>query len=115
MPRDLAAARDRLRANLVRFDRPIDTPPAFEIGETVKTKRHGHPGHTRRPAYARGATGTITHHHGAHLFADDGAQGIETAAHLYTVEFTARELWGNNANPRDTVLLDLWEPYFDRS
>jgi nitrile hydratase len=31
------------------------------------------------------------------------------------VRFTARELWGEAANPRDTVTLDLWEPYLERA
>ena len=30
---------------------------------------------------------------------------------LYTVRFTAKELW-NHAND-DTVMLDLWEPYLE--
>ena len=32
---------------------------------------------------------------------------------LYTVRFAARELWGEAANPADTVYLDLWEDYLD--
>ena len=34
---------------------------------------------------------------------------------LYTVRFTAPELWGPDANPRDSVSLDLWEPYLERA
>ena len=34
---------------------------------------------------------------------------------LYTVRFTARELWGEAANPCDSVSLDLWEPYLERA
>ena len=33
--------------------------------------------------------------------------------HLYTVRFAARELWGDRANPRDSVHLDLWESYLE--
>ena len=33
--------------------------------------------------------------------------------YLYTVRFSARELWGEAANPGDTVYLDLWEEYLD--
>jgi len=32
---------------------------------------------------------------------------------LYTVSFTARELWGEQANPNDCVCLDLWESYLE--
>ena len=65
------------------------------------------------PAYARGHTGTILAHHGGHLYADAGAAGEHRGEHLYTVEFTARELWGTD-DP-DTICLDLWEPYFVRA
>jgi hypothetical protein len=27
------------------------------------------------------------------------------------VAFKARELWGNDAHPRDTIHVDLWEDY----
>jgi Nitrile hydratase beta subunit len=37
----------------------------------------------------------------------------EDAHHLYTVRFTARELWGESANPRDTVCVDLWDDYLE--
>jgi nitrile hydratase len=30
---------------------------------------------------------------------------------LYTVRFTAKELWGHDN--RDHVMLDLWEPYLE--
>jgi nitrile hydratase subunit beta len=29
------------------------------------------------------------------------------------VRFTARELWGAGAHPRDTVHVDLWDDYLD--
>ena len=50
--------------------------------------------------------------HGAHVFPDTNAlfQG-ENAQPLYTVKFQARDLWGEAANPRDTVCIDLWEDY----
>jgi nitrile hydratase len=34
--------------------------------------------------------------------------------HVYTVRFTARELWGDAANARDTVHAELWEDYVER-
>lgn len=110
-PRNVAGALERLRQDCADFERPAATDPLFVIGDSVQTQRHGHSGHTRLPAYARGATGTIAAHHGAHVFADSDAAGIEDPKHLYTVAFPARELWGAEADPRDTVLLDLWEPY----
>jgi len=32
-----------------------------------------------------------------------------------TVSFTARELWGQAANPRDMVHAELWEDYLERA
>jgi hypothetical protein len=53
---------------------------------------------------------------GEHMVAVENAefQG-ENAQPLYTVKFTARTLWGEAANPHDTVCLDLWEDYLDRA
>ena len=52
--------------------------------------------------------------HGAHVFPDTNAlyQG-ENPQPLYTVRFSARELWGDAANPADAVYLDLWDDYLD--
>ena len=34
--------------------------------------------------------------------------------HVYTVRFPARELWGDQASPRDNVYVDMWEHYLER-
>ena len=87
------------------------TDPGFAIGQQVTTRRlmPGH--HTRLPRYARGARGTVIAHHGAHFLPDKGVHGIEAGEHLYTVVFAASELWGDEADHRDEVSLDLWESY----
>ena len=36
-----------------------------------------------------------------------------TLQRIYNVRFSARELWGNAANPRDSVCIDLWESYLE--
>ena len=33
--------------------------------------------------------------------------------HLYSVHFTARELWGPERSERDGTFLDLWDDYLD--
>jgi nitrile hydratase subunit beta len=93
------------------FAAEADAPAKFAVGDRVLTQRLMHDGHTRLPAYARSVWGEVIAHHGGHLSADDGAKGIERGEHLYTVAFAARELWGHAANPRDKVMLDLWESY----
>lgn len=99
------------RGGHISFETPVATDPRFEVGDSVTTKRLMPASHTRLPGYARGAPGTIIAYHGAHLLPDKGAQGIHEGDHLYTVEFHAQELWGREANPRDTVMLELWECY----
>lgn len=89
---------------------PVD-PARFSVGDAVLTRRLMHDGHTRLPAYARSARGQVVAHHGCHLLADDGARGIERGEHLYTIAFAAPELWGEGADLRDQVMLDLWESY----
>lgn len=104
--------------------RDIDAAPIFAIGDRVRTKSHMHSGHTRLPRYVRGRVGEIILHHGAHVFPDVSAKLTgDDPQHLYTVRFSARELWGDDAvpdampdamphaMPHDTVTTDLWESY----
>lgn len=93
------------------FSRVIDAVPLFQLGDNVVTDARPSPGHSRLPAYARGARGRVIAHHGAHVFADVGARGGHDGEHLYTVEFRAGDLWGDAETPDDVVCLDLWEPY----
>ncbi len=97
-----------------RFDREIDEPPAFSVGDTVRTQSHGAPGHTRLPAYARGRRGTIEALHGAHVLPDSKAHGGNRAEPLYTVGFDAAELWPDAEDMRDRVNLNLWQSYLER-
>lgn len=103
---------DAQRNMATDFSLKTDTAPSFAIDDSVTTKRRIPANHTRLPAYARSATGIIIAHHGAHLLADKGADGTHEAEHLYTVAFAATELWGADADPRDSVTLELWECYF---
>ncbi len=114
-----ALTADRVAAVLAHggpVDRRIDAAPAFEVGDAVRARNLNPTGHTRLPRYARGRTGVIDRHHGAHVFPDSNAHFAgEDPRHLYTVRFTAPELWGEAASPRDAVYLDLWEPYLERA
>jgi nitrile hydratase subunit beta len=89
--------------------------PLFKVGQRVRA-RNMHPiGHTRLPRYARGKVGVIIRDHGVHIFPDTNAhsQG-EKRQHVYSVRFTARELWGPLASSRDSVHLDMWDDYLER-
>ncbi len=93
-------------------ERDVATTPRFRVGDRVLTG-NDHPfGHTRLPRYARGRTGVVLRHHGGHVLPDTNAHFLgENPEHLYTVQFLARDLWGNDAQEGDTVMLDLWESY----
>ena len=94
--------------------RDVSDTPRFAIGQGVRARNMQPAGHTRLPRYARGKTGNIISHHGAHVLPDASAHGKgDMAQHLYTVRFAAHELWGERANPRDSVHLDLWESYLE--
>jgi hypothetical protein len=100
------------RGSNYSFGVATDATPRFAVGDRVTTRRIISANHTRLPAYARNVTGKVIAHHGAHLLPDKGALGIHEGEHLYTVSFTARELWGEDASAIDTVMLELWESYF---
>ena len=95
-----------------RLDDPV--PPMFHVGESVRA-RNIHPlGHTRLPRYCRGRRGVIAIDHGVFIFPDTHAAGQGTKPQrVYSVRFTARELWGPDASPRDCVHVDLWDDYLE--
>lgn len=86
--------------------------PLFEEGQKVRAVNDHPDTHTRLPRYVRGKVGEIITCHGNHVFPDARAQGKgEDPQPLYSVRFSARELWGEKANAADSVSLDLWQPY----
>lgn len=95
--------------------RPLSTAPKFNVGDAVVTQDAPCAGHTRLPAYARGKRGEVTAWHGGWVFPDANAHGQgERPAHLYTISFPGRALWGAGAEPATTVSLDLFEPYLKK-
>jgi nitrile hydratase len=90
--------------------------PIFKISDQVAAIAHSHPTHTRLPAYVRGKPGVITAYRGAHVFPDSNAvlKG-EDPKPLYAVQFRSHDLWPEAAGSKDSVTLDLWEPYLEAS
>lgn len=106
-------------ANALRGGRPVTRKirqkPRFSFGDKIVTRNLNPHGHTRLPRYARGKRGVIVAHHGAHVFPDTNAHGLgENPQHLYTVRIAIRELWGANAEPNESVHIDLWESYLEK-
>lgn len=92
--------------------REAHAPARFAPGDRVITRNIHPAGHTRLPRYARGKRGVIHALHGVHVFPDTSAHGRgEQPQPLYSVAFDAQELWGDAAEPNQTVYLDLWESY----
>lgn len=91
-------------------------PPRFEVGQQVRARNMDPTGHTRLPRYARGKVGAITRDHGVYSFPDTNSQFQgEKRQHVYSVRFSARELWGDQASARDSVHLDLWDDYLEHA
>ena len=94
--------------------RNVPAAPRFHVGQQVRA-RNMHPvGHTRLPRYARAKLGMIHLDHGVYVFPDTNARFAgEKPQHVYSVRFAARELWGEQASPRDSVYIDLWDDYLE--
>jgi nitrile hydratase beta subunit len=111
--RTLAAADvDSLVMRRGGVEREPTRPARFAVGDRVRT-RNTHPlTHTRLPRYVRGHVGTIERVHGCHVYPDVHAvTGEEDPQWLYTVRFSAQELWGRDDNA--SISVDAWEPYLD--
>ncbi len=92
----------------------VDVPPKFQVGDRVIVKNEHPRGHTRRPRYVRGRRGQVYLDHGVYPFPDTRAHGLgDKPQHCYAVRFTATELWGTRANPRDHVYADLFDDYLE--
>jgi nitrile hydratase len=103
------------RGSLRRDD--VKIQPRYRVGQRVRARNINPIGHTRLPRYMRGHRGTIVATHGIFNLQDTDADGYTLPnhpQHVYTVSFTARELWGEAAHARDTVHAELWEDYLER-
>jgi nitrile hydratase beta subunit len=86
----------------------------FQIGQQVRARNINPVTHTRLPRYVRGKSGTIEHDRGVAAFPDTDVYGLgDKVQHVYSVRFSARELWGAEAPPQDAVYIELWEDYLE--
>jgi nitrile hydratase subunit beta len=101
-------------ATRISASRDVPVAPRFRTGQRVRA-RNMHPvGHTRLPRYVRAKLGTIDRDHGVFVFPDTNAHFLgEKPQHVYSVRFAARELWGEQAAPMDSVYVDLWDDYLE--
>jgi nitrile hydratase subunit beta len=95
-----------------RLDDPV--PPKFKAGDAILARNMNPTGHTRLPRYVRGRRGSIDRDHGVFVFPDTHAAGLgRKPQHVYSVRFSAAELWGPEGHVNDAVYVDLWDDYLD--
>jgi nitrile hydratase subunit beta len=96
------------------FERALDRPPRFHVGDAVRARLGSTAGHTRRPRYVAGRRGIVARVYPPAPYPDTNAHGRgEQPQHLYNVRFAATELWGRDAEPDAELHIDLFEPYLE--
>ena len=93
-----------------------DLPARFAVGDHVRARTVRTPGHHRSPRYVHGRRGLVVRDNGVYALQDTdeyGQQRGDFPQHVYTVRFSARELWAERGHPRDAVHVELWEDYLD--
>jgi nitrile hydratase beta subunit len=111
-----SVAEQQTRRRSLRRD-DVRIQPRFTVGQPVRARNLNPIGHTRLPRYIRGHRGTIVADHGVFDVQDTDAEGYtlpNRPQHVYTVGFSARELWGATAHARDLIHAELWEEYLER-
>jgi nitrile hydratase beta subunit len=89
--------------------REVESAPAYAVGDTVRAREGA-----RMPGYVRGRVGTVEQVQPAHVLPDTHAVFAgENPQHVYTVRFSARELWGDEDDVAVTV--ELFESYLERA
>lgn len=92
----------------------IDLDAKFKVGDQIIAKNINPFHHTRLPRYIRGKQGIIEQDHGVFLLPDTNAHGgPDKPQHVYNVRFSAKELWGDDAHPKDSIYIDLFDDYMD--
>jgi nitrile hydratase len=93
---------------------PPRLDPRFKVGDQVRTRHLNSRHHTRLARYVRGKSGVVELIHGPYLLPDLRAHGKGLVWQpVYTVRFSAKELWGEDGHPNDSVSMDLWEEYLE--
>jgi nitrile hydratase len=105
-----------LAATLVGASARVDVeiPPRFKVGDGILVLNLNPRGHTRLPHYLRGKRGIVERDYGVFAFPDAHAHGLgEKPQHVYSVKFSAKEVWGREGGERDFIVVDVWDDYMD--
>ena len=88
--------------------------PRFAAGDSVVVRDMRPAGHTRVPRYVRGKRGVVVRLSRSFELPDLAGHALLAQAEpTYHVEFEARELWGEAAETRGLVVVDLWQSYLE--
>lgn len=94
--------------------RAVAVAARFISGQRVRARNIHPPGHTRLPRYVRGRSGVVVLDRGVFLFPDTNAHlRGEKPQHLYSVRFASRDVWGDQASPRDSIHVDMFDDYLE--
>jgi len=92
-----------------------EMPPKFQLGDCVQARVTNPQTYTRLPRYVLGKIGTVVKDHGVYVFPDTMGQRLDTKPqHVYSVRFTAQELWGSDAPAKDYLFIDLFDDHLER-
>lgn len=90
------------------------TAPQFAPGDRVRVREWHPAGHTRAPRYVQGRRGVVVRVDSAFSVPDVEAHSDRQPKQpTYSVRFAAAELWGEGAEHRDAIHVDLWECYLE--
>jgi nitrile hydratase subunit beta len=94
-----------------------DTAEKYRPGDRVRVKNMHPKGHTRVPRYVRDKIGTVDRYFGTFVLPDSNTMhGTEPKrSGVYLIAFEARDLWGEESPVQDTLYIELWEDYFEKS
>lgn len=111
---DFAASMQTLILGGTPHNLPEEAPAQFEVGQSIMVRNLHEEGHNRLPAYLNGKPGVVHIHHGAHRDPGPSAnEQVEKGAHLYTVQFDGKDVWGPDHEPTDVIYADLFESYIE--
>jgi nitrile hydratase subunit beta len=89
-------------------------PARFHVGDRVKIRAGNLEGHNRLPNYLRGQVGTITAERGLSDLPDAlAARAGRRPQPVYTVEFRARDVWGDHAAAGDQLSAEIFQDYIE--
>ena len=88
----------------------------FQLGDRVTVRNRHSAGHTRLPGYVRGKTGVVEAVFGPYRLPDTHAHHLSIDWEpVYSVRFLATDLWGDAAEPRTSMTVDLWQSYLEET